>query len=135
MIENEKDCMLEYLNQITDKNSPLFKIIGYYLHDEECIDELKDYLEKRMTIVGLIIVVLVNMVLFVDLIYVLTSHYLLIIKLMDIFLLLYIDYIIIRKYRSFLALCYSYKVLYLRIQKIPVDVLKRIYHRIINQEI
>lgn len=135
MIENEKDCMLEYLNQITDKNSPLFKIIGYYLHDEECIDELKDYLEKRMTIVGLIIVVLMNMVLFVDLIYVLTSHYLLIIKLMDIFLLLYIDYIIIRKYRSFLALCYSYKVLYLRIQKIPVDVLKRIYHRIINQEI
>lgn len=135
MIENEKDGMLEYLSRMTDKENPLFKIIGYYLHDEECVEELKDYLEKRMAVAGFIIVVLMNVILLADLIYVLTSYYLWIIKLIDIFLLSYIDYVVIRKYRSFLALCYSYKVLYLRIQKIPEDVLKKTYNRIINQKI
>ena len=133
-MKNEKDCMLQHINSITDKNNPLFKIIGYYLHDQECIDELKDYLGRKMIIIGFIIVLAVNILLFADMSYLWISHYSLIVKLLIMVLLVFVDYIVIKKYKSFIALCYSYKVLYLRIQQIPLDILTKVYDRILNQK-
>ena len=106
-MKNEKDCMLQHINSITDKNNPLFKIIGYYLHDQECIDELKDYLGRKMIIIGFIIVLAVNILLFADMSYLWISHYSLIVKLLIMGLLVFVDYIVIKKYKSFIALCYS----------------------------
>ncbi|MGN1181450.1 MAG: hypothetical protein ACI4SR_00465 [Faecalibacillus sp.] len=133
MIENDKDKMIDHINQLTDQNSPIFKMIGYRLHDYDCINELKEYLGYKMSIAGFIIILLVNCLLLVDIVYIYLSQYLLIFKCVFICVLLFVDYILIKKYKNFLLLSYSYKILYSRIQKVPEDILKQTYYKIISK--
>lgn len=130
--KNESHKLMDYINNITDKNSPIFKTIGYYLNDQECVEELKEYFNSRLSVLGCIIIVLVNIFLISEIVFLISSDFHIMLKVMFILLLLGIDYVLIKKYKNFMSLSYSYRVIYIFIQKIPKDTLWNIYNKIMK---
>lgn len=126
--------IIEYINNIKDKNSPIFKTIGYYLNDEKYVEELKDYFNSRLSFIFLLLIILMNIIILGDIIFIMLSHYLLLVKIFLIVLLLLIDCILILKYKNYLSVSYKYRLMYLFIESIPLEILKKVYNRITNQD-
>ena len=127
--------IIEYINNITDKNSPIFKTIGYYLNDQECVEELKDYFNSRLGFLGLLTIIIANILLIGEIIFIILSYYHILTKLILIWMFLLIDYILMKIYKNFMSLSYSYRLIYMSIQSIPKDILKTVYNRIMKKDL
>lgn len=127
--------IIEYMNHITDKNSPIFKTIGYYLNDQECVEELKDYFNSRLVLFGLFAIVIANVLLIGEIIFIISSYYHILAKLLLILIFILIDYILIKIYKNFMSLSYSYRIIYHSIQNVPKDILKTVYNRIMKKDL
>lgn len=126
--------IIEYINNIKDKNSPIFKTIGYYLNDEKYVEELKDYFNSRLSLVCFILIVFMNILIAGEIIFIVLSRYLLIVKGLLICLLLAVDGILIKKYRNYLSVSYKYRLMYLFIESIPLDILMKVYNRMTKKD-
>lgn len=126
--------IIEYINNIKDKNSPIFKTIGYYLNDEKYVEELKDYFNSRLSLVCFVLIVFMNILIVGEIIFIVLSRYLLIVKGLLICLLLAVDGILIKKYRNYLSVSYKYRLMYLFIESIPLDILMKVYNRMTKKD-
>lgn len=126
--------IIEYINNIKDKNSPIFKTIGYYLNDEKYVEELKDYFNSRLSLVCFVLIVFMNILIVGEIIFIVLSRYLLIVKGLLICLLLAVDGILIKKYRNYLSVSYKYRLMYLFIESIPIDILMKVYNRMTKKD-
>lgn len=126
--------IIEYINNIKDKNSPIFKTIGYYLNDEKYVEELKDYFNSRLSLVCFVLIVFMNILIAGEIIFIVLSRYLLIVKGLLICLLLAVDGILIKKYRNYLSVSYKYRLMYLFIESIPLDILMKVYNRMTKKD-
>lgn len=126
--------IIEYINNIKDKNSPIFKTIGYYLNDEKYVEELKDYFNSRLSLVCFALIVFMNILIAGEIIFIVLSRYLLIVKGLLICLLLGVDGILIKKYRNYLSVSYKYRLMYLFIESIPLDILMKVYNRMTKKD-
>ncbi len=127
--------IIEYISSIKDKESPLFKTIGFYLRDERYVEELKDYFNSRLSLFCLIVIIFMNMILTGELIFIFFSQYDSLLKIMMTGVLLLMDYMLIRKYKNYLSVSYKYRLMYLFIESIPYDVLMKVYERITKKDL
>lgn len=126
--------IIEYINNIKDKNSPIFKTIGYYLNDEKYVEELKDYFNSRLSLICLVLIILMNILIIGEIIFIILSHYVLLLKFLLAALFLAIDCILIIKYKNYLSVSYKYRLMYLFIESIPLEILKKVYNRITSKD-
>lgn len=126
--------IIEYINNIKDKNSPIFKTIGYYLNDEKYVEELKDYFNSRLSLICLILIILMNILIIGEIIFIILSQYVLLLKILLAALFLAIDCILIIKYKNYLSVSYKYRIMYLFIESIPLEILKKVYNRITSKD-
>ncbi|MBM6841678.1 hypothetical protein H6A03_09055 [[Clostridium] spiroforme] len=126
--------IIEYINNIKDKNSPIFKTIGYYLNDEKYVEELKDYFNSRLSLICLVLIILMNILIIGEIIFIILSQYVLLLKFLLAALFLAIDCILIIKYKNYLSVSYKYRLMYLFIESIPLEILKKVYNRITSKD-
>ena len=126
--------IIEYINNIKDKNSPIFKTIGYYLNDEKYVEELKDYFNSRLSLICLVLIILMNILIIGEIIFIILSQYVLLLKFLLAALFLAIDCILIIKYKKYLSVSYKYRLMYLFIESIPLEILKKVYNRITSKD-
>ena len=126
--------IIEYINNIKDKNSPIFKTIGYYLNDEKYVEELKDYFNSRLSLMCLVLIILMNILIIGEIIFIILSQYVLLLKFLLAALFLAIDCILIIKYKNYLSVSYKYRLMYLFIESIPLEILKKVYNRITSKD-
>ena len=127
--------IIEYINSISDKESPLFKTIAFYLRDERYVEELKDYFNSRLSLFCLTVIILMNVILIGEMIFIFFSYYDSLLKIMMISLLLLLDSMLIRRYRDYLSVSYKYRLMYLFIESIPYDVLMKVYERLTKKDL
>lgn len=133
--KNDHHKIVDYINNITDKNSPILKTIGYYLNDQECVEELKEYFNSRLCLLALVIIIMVNILLIGNIIFIIFSYYHVFMKMIFISIFLWIDYILVKRYKHFMSLSYSYRLIYTSIQSIPKEILYNIYDRIMKKDL
>ena len=126
--------IIEYINNIKDKNSPIFNTIGYYLNDEKYVEELKDYFNSRLSLICLVLIILMNILIIGEIIFIILSQYVLLLKFLLAALFLAIDCILIIKYKNYLSVSYKYRLMYLFIESIPLEILKKVYNRITSKD-